>query len=199
MKKEKNFDENDFNPYKSDALAKMPSWIKILLLKYWVAAAAFFFFLIGNPITQGMTNLSVMLDYTYIFLGLGLGLLNDIIVRNIVRFMKNSKDDTFRYNLINFRGVLSFFANLLYAYILLIPCIFICSAMSEKGIFINFLSVKGGMDPLTFAFIFCVLDVIIIFIKDLIIYIYKNVKYNKRQKEYKVIELKLLNEMKEEK
>ena len=43
MKTKKVKDENmDFNPYEVDKLARVPSWIKILLLKYWAAAAACF-------------------------------------------------------------------------------------------------------------------------------------------------------------
>lgn len=41
MKKNEEFQKQ--NPYQSDKLAKIPSWIKILLLKYWAAAAAFYF------------------------------------------------------------------------------------------------------------------------------------------------------------
>ena len=43
MKSKKVKDENmDINPYEMDKLSKVPSWLKILLLKYWAAAAASF-------------------------------------------------------------------------------------------------------------------------------------------------------------
>ena len=193
MKKEKNFNETEFNPYDLDKLAKVPAWIKILLLKYWVAAAAFFFFLIGNPISQGyIDDLERMFNVNFVFLGLGIALFNDIIVRNIVKLMKNSRDDTFKLNMINMRGIPSLFINLAYSYLLLIPAILICAAMSSRGIFVNFLSVSGGMDPLTFAFVYFSLDMICIGIKDLIIYIHLLIKYNKKQEEYKMLEKKLL-------
>ena len=71
MKKNKN---NEFNPYATDKLAKIPSWIKILFLKYWVAAATLFFFGIGNPIlmNEGETYTPDYILPLYIFLALGL-------------------------------------------------------------------------------------------------------------------------------
>ena len=50
MKKKEEF--KGANPYETDKLAKIPSWIKILLLKYWAAAAAFFFFGNANPLVN---------------------------------------------------------------------------------------------------------------------------------------------------
>ena len=40
--------ENSNNAYKQDKLGKIPSWIKIILLKYWVAGATFYFFGMGG-------------------------------------------------------------------------------------------------------------------------------------------------------
>ena len=40
-KKEKRIEE-EFDPYKVDKLSKIPSWLIILVLKYWAAAAAVF-------------------------------------------------------------------------------------------------------------------------------------------------------------
>lgn len=36
-------DIKETNPYKVDKLSRIPSWLIILVLKYWAAAAAVFF------------------------------------------------------------------------------------------------------------------------------------------------------------
>ena len=46
MSKDK--DVNKINPYELDKLSKIPSWLIIILLKYWAAAAAVYFGLIGG-------------------------------------------------------------------------------------------------------------------------------------------------------
>ena len=46
MKNDK--DVNNINPYELDKLSKIPSWLIIILLKYWAAAAAVYFGLIGG-------------------------------------------------------------------------------------------------------------------------------------------------------
>jgi hypothetical protein len=41
-------DVNNINPYEVDKLSKIPSWLIVILLKYWAAAAAVYFSLIGG-------------------------------------------------------------------------------------------------------------------------------------------------------
>ena len=90
------------NPYELDKFSKIPSWIKILFLKYWAAAAAVFFFLISNFLLdfseleeygkKAGTNLT--LDFAVIlFICLGLTLFFTYIVRPIVRFMFNRQNN----------------------------------------------------------------------------------------------------------
>ncbi|MDE6584476.1 MAG: hypothetical protein K2K15_03650, partial [Anaeroplasmataceae bacterium] len=48
MSKRVKVEEKDVNPYKVDKLSRIPSWIILLILKYWAAAAAVFFMAIGG-------------------------------------------------------------------------------------------------------------------------------------------------------
>ncbi len=41
-------DIKETNPYKVDKLSRIPSWLIILVLKYWAAAAAVFFMAVGG-------------------------------------------------------------------------------------------------------------------------------------------------------
>ncbi|MDE7095449.1 MAG: hypothetical protein K2O23_03075, partial [Anaeroplasmataceae bacterium] len=101
-----------------DKLSKVPSWLIILLLKYWAAAAAVFFSLIGG--------LSIGLDFSgetaedplsvlsmsiviIIILALFMGLFMNYMIRPIVNLMYSRKNNTHRYNMVNVKGILSLF------------------------------------------------------------------------------------------
>jgi len=186
MKKQSN---NEFNPYAADKLSLVPSWIKILFLKYWVAAATFYFFGIGNPliIVQGEKYDGIVaLEPYYLFLSLGLAIFTEYIVKNIVRMMHNDRDDTYRYNLINAKGVLSFFLNLIYSFLIMIPMILILIFLASHNLVFDTLNETGSkaaIEPFTAGFVYLALDSAVVWIKNLIIYLYK-------QNKFKVIDMK---------
>ena len=98
-KKEKRIAE-EFDPYKVDKLSKIPSWLIILVLKYWAAAAAVFFTVIGG--------IDIGLDFSYdnyqdliasinmseqiiLFIGLTLALILNYAVKQIVIMLNNRR------------------------------------------------------------------------------------------------------------
>ena len=178
----KNKNKNEFNPYATDKLAMIPSWIKVLFLKYWVAAATLFFFGIGNPllITEGsQLNVSMFLPM-YIFLSLGLGLFSEYITKQFIRLMKTPSDNTFRFNMINSRGITSLLLNLLYSFVIMIPMISILVFLASHNLVFDVFSENGSkaaIEPFTGGFVYLVLDFIALSIKNLIVYLYKNHKY----------------------
>lgn len=171
--------ENSNNAYKQDKLGKIPSWIKIILLKYWVAGATFYFFGMGGYFLwyrEGASETSNTIRILAV-VGLGYTLFKEYIEKNIIRFMRTSADDTYRYNLINQKGILSFILHLFY-------CYFLTLMMASVAInFFKFTNVWGtgsaGYEPFSVGLIFLLLDIICIAIKDLIIYIVKNIQYKR--------------------
>lgn len=197
MGKREKDDNKKADPYKIDKLSKIPSWIIILVLKYWAAAAAVFFMAIGG-ISIGFDYSKEVYDDPYaamassialiLMIGLGLALVNNYIIRPIVRMMYSRTNNTKRFHMINFNGFKSFLVSLLYYFILSIIMFFVVNFLSSKGLILDlFGTAKGiGIEPFSYAFYVTLLDYICIYTKNLIIYITKRVRY-KRQMEGELI------------
>ena len=191
MKTKKVKDENmEINPYEVDKLAKVPSWIKILLLRYWAAAAACFL-LFGlselgmniykdDEVSALETNIKLI-----IILGLFLAVFTNYVVRVFVRLMYNRRDNTYRLNLINFKGILSFVAELAYNFVLAILIfMIIVGFLSKYGLVLDPFGTTGGIgiEPFTVGFVYLILDGICVIIKDIIVMIIQRVKFNIQNK-----------------
>ena len=112
---------NEIDPYKVDKLSKVPTWLIVLILKYWAAAAAVFFILNGgtdiglsfsestDPVEALATDILII-----ILLGLFLALFASYIVRHIVRLTYNRRNNTYRYNMVNLKGFKAFLINFIY-------------------------------------------------------------------------------------
>ncbi len=173
--------ENSNNAIKQDKLGKIPSWIKIILLKYWVAGATFYFFgfggylLWGGSSDAGATTLKLLA-----IIGLGYTLTKEYIEKHIIRLMRTSTNDTYRYNLINLHGSKSFFCHLLYCYAAtFLMMVIVVNCFKYDKIW----GIKTtGTEPFGVAAVYLVIDIVAIAIKNLIILEIKHVKYKKNLK-----------------
>lgn len=189
MKKREELKQQELNPYANDKLAKIPSWIKILLLKIWAASAAFYLF--GSASASIHNNIE---DVMLIFMGLGYTLFSDLVVKTIIRFMRNSRDDTFRFNAINKKGIIGLLIQLVYCYGIMIPSAILYGILAKHGIYINLFGLPTtGFEPITFGIVVTIVDIIAIVIKNLAIYIYKKIKHNRDQKLVKEIQEEINN------
>lgn len=175
-------------PYEVDKLSKVPSGIIILLLKYWAAAAAVFFSLIGgldigldfsnNP---DATPADVAASYIKIILLLALfmTLFVNYIIRPVVKLMYNRRNNTFQYNMVNVKGILSLVLCLFYHLILSIILFFVTIFLGKHGWVLDPFGTAGGqgIEPFTYGFCYIAVDFIFLFIKNMSIYIYKRYKY----------------------
>lgn len=184
--------DNNIEPYKYDKFSKIPSWVKIFFLKFWAAGAAVFFFGIGGSLFGlDYSYIDMADDYSnllsaiilYILLTLGLALFMTYIVGIVVRYMKSSRDNTYRFNMINVKGFLGFLLNLVYAALCMIPIVLLTILFAQIGMFSLFGSNYGwGLEPFTMGFLYLVIDGFFLLIKNSIIYIIKRVRYNKDNK-----------------
>lgn len=182
MKKE-NFNQ-EANPYKYDKLAKIPSWIKIFLLKYWAAGAAFF---LGGMGSSGFIEPGTIAggEKMLVFFILLLAIMMEYLIKHLIFLMKNSKNNTFKYNMVNKKGVLSFLLNLVYAGVCALPIMFLGSwlvYLDVNDIF-HMPNIFGdsygwGLDPFFVGFIYILEDALFVSIKNLIVYIHTRRKYN---------------------
>ncbi len=198
MKKEVQ-DINDVDPYKVDKLSKVPSWLIVLILKYWAAAAAIYFigmdtFVINWSETDQMAaktdgldalayGLSQAIILTILF-GLFLALFSNYIVRPFVRMMYNRRNNTFRYNMVNVKGFKSFLLSLAYNMPLSFLLTIIVVWMGYYGFVLDPFGTTGGtgVEPFSYALVYIIVDAVFVLIKDLIVNLYQRAKYKKQMR-----------------
>jgi hypothetical protein len=189
MKKEK--DVNQINPYELDKLSKIPSWLIIIFLKYWAAAAAVYFGLIGGvsfgldfsewgeptDIIQKLAQDEIIIFILAFALCLGM----NYIVKPIVRMMYNRRNNTYRYNMVNGKGFVYLFVTFIYAFVLSIILYFMTNILSYYGLVLDLFGTTGsiGIDPFTYALCFIVVDSIFIAAKNGINILINRIKYKK--------------------
>lgn len=190
MKKNDKNNVKEINPYHVDKLSKVPSWLIVLILKYWAAAAAVFFSAIGgldigfdmsqtstDPISEMTKTIQLI-----VFIGLFLALFMNYIVRPFIRMMNNRRSRTFRFNLINCKGFLSFVLSLLYNLALSIVLCFVIYFLGKHHLIWDPFGTTGGagIEPFTYALCYVLLDILCILIKNIIIYIVSRIQYKKQ-------------------
>lgn len=174
--------ENQNDAYKQDKLGKIPSWLKIFLLKYWVAGAAFYFFGMGSNFIWYKASDDIYTGTLKLFLIVGFGyvLFKEYVEKHIIRLMRTSRDDTYRYNLINLHGTLSFLLHFVYGMgATLLMMIFVVNVFTYENIWDLG---SNGAEPFGVAAVYLVIDIIAIAIKNGIIMLIKHMKYKKNLK-----------------
>ena len=185
MKTKKVKDENmDFNPYEVDKLARVPSWIKILLLKYWAAAAACFLLMgaweLGLNVFNDSPDVTIRL---VILLGLFLTVLMNYPIRVIIRLMYNRRNNTYKYNMVNMKGIKTLPLALVYnmAIAILIFILNVNFLSKFHLVFDPFGTTDGtGIEPFTIALVYMLIDGICIIVKNIIVMIAQRVIYKKQ-------------------
>lgn len=190
-KKAKDTNVDNYNPYEVDKLSKIPSWIKILLLKFWAAAAAVFFTMIGG-IDVGL-DFSLLDDSTVegaignsekiiVILGFTMALMSNYVIKQLIYLMNNRRNNAFKYNMINQRGFLPLFYYLIYSFIVSLILYFITLWLGSNGLVLDPFGVAGnaGLEPFTYGLCYVIVDGFFVLIKNLIVNIYQRVQY-KRQ------------------
>ena len=144
-------------------LAKIPSWVKALFIKFWFNGAVCFFIFWG----LGMLIPNI-LDMLIVF-GVVLGLVTDIFVNNIFRFIENYPGQNKKWMLIPKKANWTIFVNVAYS-ILVLFCVFYLYN------FINFViidqmggEVMFGVEPIAFGLPYLAVDMFFISIKNMIV------------------------------
>lgn len=197
MKKEVQ-DINDVDPYKVDKLSKVPSWLIVLILKYWAAAAAIYFIGMDTIIINWSEQANIKLDSDVdvmlyemsqavlltILFGLFLALFTNYIVRPFVRMMYNRRNNTYLYNMVNVKGFKSFFLSLLYNMPLSFLLTVIVVWMGYYGLVLDPFGTTGGtgVEPFSYALVYIIVDAFCVFIKDVIVNLHERAKYKRQMR-----------------
>ena len=164
--------EEELNKYRSGPKIKVADWVKILLLKWWFAGAVCFFFIWG--LSGYMSN---MLDTLFVP-GFAMGVVTDLLTNNALRFFEPTPGANDRYIMVTKRGYVSFFLNILYAFIVLffVYCIYAVINYTLTRISGNTDTIPLGVEPILFGLFYLAVDQLLIKCKLTIVDIFRKAR-----------------------
>lgn len=172
-------DEPQRDPYKMGLLSRVPSWLKALFIKFWFNGAVCFFFFwgLGLYLTHVWDLILVM--------GVAMGIITDIIVNNLFRFMQSEDREYDKWMLTPSKKFWTFFVNILYAGVVMLAVVY-----TYEGLNILINNAQGnspdtvavGVEPFLFGLLYLVYDLAVIWIKNLIVFIVRRAQSKKAAK-----------------
>lgn len=158
--------KKEFDPYKTDFLGKIPTWLKAIFVKWWFAGLVCYFIMWGlQSVTDDLDRL--------VLTGIVLGLVTELFVNPALRYMERRGREYDPYIMFPFpfKCYWTFFTNVLYYVIIAAGVNFCYFGLGE-------LHIVNGVEPLLFGTFCVIIDMVFIGIKDLIVYL-----VGKRKKE----------------
>ena len=156
------YTQEELDRYRSRKGKGIPEIVKILFIKAWFAGAVCFFFLWGLG-----TYIGNMIDMLFI-LGVALGLVTDLLVKNVLRFIEQTDGVNDRYMMFPKKSTLNLFLNVLYSFLI------VGSVYSTYNLINSILitisgnpdTVPLGVEPILFG-IFCLgFDMLFVTVKN---------------------------------
>ena len=141
--------EEELRKYRSGPKNRLRDGVKAALIKWWFAGAVCFFFFWGLGI------MIPSLENQMIVLGIGLGLVTDLLVNNIFRYYAKTPGANDRWIMVRHKGVAGMAMNLLYAFILLGLVVITYDIINRIAVGITGTSdtVPVGVEPILFGFL----------------------------------------------
>lgn len=165
--------ENDpSRAYRSGFLDRIPSWVKALFIKFWFNGAVCFF------IFWGLGILIPNMENMIIVLAIVLGMVNDILVNSIFRFLAAQEGDNDKWMMFPKKKYLNFFLNILYSFALLLAVIWLYNVINVviNSIAGTELVVYVGVEPIFFGLIYMGMDLLFITMKNMTVKILADAK-----------------------
>ena len=159
----------ELDQYRSGPKFKVADWVKLLFIKFWFAGAACFFFIWGLS-----GYLGNYLDTLFVT-GIAMGIITDILTNNALRFFAATPGANDRYIMVTKRGYISYFLNILYAFVVLFLVYTIYAVINFTIIRItgNTDTVPLGVEPILFGLFYLGADLLLIRCKHLITDIFR--------------------------
>ncbi len=155
------YSKEELNRYRSKQRIRLSDAAKALLLKFWFDGACCFFFFWGIGFYVNGT-----LDQMFI-LGLGLGIVNDLLVNNMLRFMAKTRHANDPFMMFPEKKYISLFQNILYFFLVLFLVFWVYNIVN---LVLNQLmhtpdGVHFGVEPVFFGLITLAMDMLLIKMK----------------------------------
>jgi len=152
----------EIRKYTSRSRLKVADWVKLLLVKWWFAAAVCFFFIWGLG-----TYVPHLLDLLVIT-GVALGFVTDLLTNNVLRFVAPRKGANDRWMMYPRKCFLSLPLNVLHAGVVLFLVYTAYNALNGLLISLGGLestSVPIGVEPILFGLLYLAFDLLLIALK----------------------------------
>lgn len=154
----------EIRKYKSKGKLNIPTWLKVVFVKFWFSGAICYFFL------WGLGTYISGLDLMFV-LAVGLGLSMDLLVNNLLHYFESQKGSGDKWMLIPFRKFWTIFLNVLYAGVLLYCIVWAYNVINTLlvGDVETAQTVAVPVEPLLFGLLFTGFDMLFITIKNTIV------------------------------
>lgn len=149
--------EEELRKYRSGGKFRLSETVKALLVKYWFNGSVCFFFFLGLG-----NYLRDLLDQLFV-LGFAMGIITDILVNNVLRFIAKPEGGNDKWMMIPQKKLSSLFLNIGYAFVVLFFVYMFYNLVN------TILQKLGGsiltVEPLLFALIYLGFDLLFIGMK----------------------------------
>ncbi len=125
--------ESELRKYRSGPKIRLSDWVKVVLVKWWFAGAVCFFFYWGlGMLVPNMENMLLIL-------GIGLGMITNLLTNNVLRFWAKTPGGNDRWIVVARKGAPGLFLSILYGFAVLGGVV-----VTYNGINAAILAVTGG-------------------------------------------------------
>ncbi len=152
--------EAELRKYRSGGRLRIPTWLKILFVKFWFSGAVCYFFIwgLGNYV-KGLDKMAVI--------AIGMGLVTDLLVNHFLRSLEPEPREYDKWMMVTVRKWWSMILNVLYAGLILFCIIQAYTAINtimygDPESSENIL----GVEPLLFGVLYVIFDMLFIGIKN---------------------------------
>ena len=164
--------EEELAKYRSGPKFKVADWVKLLFIKFWFAGAVCFFFIWGLS--------GYMADYldTLFVTAIAMGIVTDLLTNNALRFFAATPGANDRYIMVTKRGFISFFLNILYAFVVMFLVYLMYAVINFTIIRITGETdtIPLGVGPILFGLFYLGADLLLIKCKHTIVDIVRKAK-----------------------
>lgn len=156
--------EEELRAYRSGPKLKLKDWLKVVLLKAWFGGAVCYFFLWG---LGGVLPYPDLLFVT----GFALGMVTDLLVNPILRFMEKTPGENARWMMVPKKGIGGLLLDVLYGFLVFFLIVTLYSVINRVASALSSLSEPGvilGVEPIFFGIFYMLVDLALIRLKVLL-------------------------------
>lgn len=152
------YSQEELDKYRAKSKLHLSETVKVLLIKGWFAGAVCFFFFWG--LSSYMNHLDLMFITAIV-----MGMVTDILVNNVLRFMEKEKGANDRWMMYPKKGMVSFFLNIIHGFAMMFCIYWIYYGINFVVTAITSNESLLGVEPILFGVFYVVCDVLFIYIK----------------------------------